>query len=309
MPAANFADRLGTAVRNRKSRLVVGLDPDWAQLPQHLRDLSRQQLDDATAMHAWAIRSFCEEIIRATRDIAVAFKPQIAFFERYGSEGIRVLELLLDKYKEELFIVDCKRGDIGNTSAAYAEAYFGELDGADAPLICDAVTHNGYLGGDSIEPYMPYLRRDKGMFMLARTSNPGSSDLQELSSGELNVSEHVAALVARLGESCVGESGYSSLGLVAGAPFPEQARGLRELAPRAWFLVPGLATQGGKVEDAPAFVNEDGLGAIYSFSRAVIFAYRGMPDGSRLDAEQFARAARDAAIHYRDALNSALPPL
>jgi orotidine-5'-phosphate decarboxylase len=289
----NFADRLTAAIEQKNSRVVVGLDPVYAKLPEALREQAEALDLRWPGGELWAIHAFCEQLIAATAPLACAFKPQIAFFERYGGRGLLLLERLLEEHREQIFIVDCKRGDMENTSQAYAAAYFGTLDGATpAPLDCDAVTHNPYLGYDTVAPYMPFLKRDRGMFMLVKTSNPSSNDFQDLLAGDLPLAEKVAIKVAMWGEQCIGERGYSSLGMVVGATYPEAAQVIRRIARRCYFLVPGLESQGGQISDAACFVNPDGGGAIYNFSRSIIYA----PDPTA------------AAEHYRDALNEVILP-
>jgi len=299
----NFADRLTAAIAEKNSRVVVGIDPQYDRLPEPLRKQAESQKLPRPMIELWAINEFCTQVIEATADFACAFKPQIAFFERYGGHGLLVLEKLLRKYRDHLWIVDCKRGDMGNTSQAYAAAYFG-TDDQPAPLDCDAVTHNPYLGYDTIEPYLPHLQADRGMFVLVKTSNPSSVDFQDLLVGDLPLAELVAQKVDKWGEGCLGERGYSSLGMVVGATYPEAAQVIRRIAPRCYILVPGLETQGGQVSDARAFCNADGGGAVYNFSRAIIYAYSA--PGSAFGWEDYAAAARDAAQKYRDTLNAAL---
>ena len=208
--------------------------------------------------------------------------------------------------REQLWIVDCKRGDMGNTSAAYAAAYFSEDGAPAAPLDCDAVTHNPYQGFDTLEPYLPHLRRDRGMFMLVKTSNPSSADFQDLLVGDIPLAERVAAKVDMWGQDCIGESGFSSLGMVVGATYPEAAQVIRRIAPRCYILVPGLETQGGQLSDAACFCDGEGGGAVFNFSRAIIYAYQA--PGSPYGWENYAEAARDAAEKYRVALNAAIKP-
>lgn len=300
----NFADRLTAAIAEKDSRVVVGIDPDYPKLPEPLRARAESMNLPGNAGELWAINEFCTRIIQATADFACAFKPQIAFFERYGGHGLLVLEKLLRKYREHLWIVDCKRGDMGNTSMAYAAAYFSKEGEPPAPLDCDAVTHNPYLGYDTIEPYIPYLCKDRGMFVLVKTSNPSSRDFQDVLVGDLPLAEHVAMKVDKWGEDCIGDSGYSSVGMVVGATYPEAAQVIRRIAPRCYILVPGLETQGGQVKDAGCFCNSDGGGAVFNFSRAIIYAYQA--PGSPFGWENYADAARDAAAKYRDALNAAI---
>jgi orotidine-5'-phosphate decarboxylase len=298
---------------------VVGLDPVWESLPAALRSAAeghafggeKAERDAA----AWAFREFCEGIIGATAPAACAFKPQVAFFERYGSAGLAVLEDILRGHADKLFICDAKRGDIGSTSAAYAQAYFGPA----APLPCSAVTHNAYLGLDTLEPYLPYLNQGYGMFVLAKTSNPGSGDFQDLdvasltSAGEPGPVEPLYSRVARrvggLGEAYRGDCGFSALGLVVGATYPEAARAVRQVAPRALILVPGLGFQGGNPLHATAFCDERGRGAVFNFSRGIIYAWQHGPQPGQFGEPEWQAAAAAAAAHYRDVLNQVLGDL
>ncbi len=309
MSSTNFADRLFAEMRAKRSRVVVGLDPDWDALPAPLREEAQRQFSietwDQDAI-AWALREFCEQIISATAHAAAAFKPQVAFFERWGSRGLAVLERLVQDHEDSLFILDGKRGDIANTSKAYAAAYFHQEGAAPAPLRCDAVTLNAYLGRDMLEPYLPYMAHGKGVFILAKTSNPSSADLQDLLVDGSTVYEHMARLVAEWGAPYVGACGFSAVGLVVGATFPEAAAAVRRVAPHSLVLVPGIGTQGGKIEDARAFCDPDGAGAIFNFSRAIAGAYGTEPFKQRFNAAQYAPAAGAAAEYYRDQLNNVL---
>ena len=306
MSPGNFADRVHEAIRRKNSRVVIGLDPDWERLPQPLREQAHAVMSPGTRIELWAIREFCESIIEATADLALAFKPQIAFFERYGADGIRVLQRILEDHPNEKFILDCKRGDIGNTSKAYARAYFHHQGEEPAPLPSDAVTHNAYFGRDSLEPYFEFLADGKGMFVLVRTSNPSAGEFQDLESSGAPLYEHVARRVAEWGKDCIGKCGYSSLGLVVGATFPEEAKRVRSAAPQALVLVPGFGSQGGDIKSAGVFCGEDGNGAIHNFSRAVIYAFASGPFSKEHPDEQYGQAARVAADFYRVRLNEIL---
>jgi orotidine-5'-phosphate decarboxylase len=304
--STNFADRLHAAMQSSQSRIVVGLDPVWESLPGPLRAaVAERSFGGAPAEReaaCWAIREFCEGIVAATAPLACAFKPQVAFFERYGSLGLAVLESILAANPEALFICDAKRGDIGSTSAAYAAAYFG----VGAPLDCACVTHNAYLGLDTIEPYLSHLATGRGMFVLAKTSNPGSGDFQDLTVGGEELYVNVARRIGELGERFVGTGGFSALGLVVGATYPEAARKVRAAAPRALILVPGLGFQGGSPQDADAFCDARGLGAVFNFSRGVIYAWQHGPEPGRFTEAQWQDAAAHSAEHYRTVLNGVL---
>ena len=252
--ATHFSDRLAAAVDAKHSQLVVGLDPVAASLPAELDG---------------DIGAFCRGVVDAVADYAVAVKPQSAFFEAHGADGVRTFWEVCAYARDAglVVIADAKRGDIGSTATAYAEAF--------APH-ADAVTVNPYLGGDAVEPFVAACRREgSGIFCLVKTSNPGSADVQDarLADGR-RVWEHVAELVAAWGEGERGEGGLSSVGAVVGATFPAEIARARELLPHAPFLVPGIGAQGGSPADVAAAFTSDAASALVSASRSVIYAYR-----------------------------------
>ncbi|MEL7062017.1 MAG: orotidine-5'-phosphate decarboxylase, partial [Acidobacteriota bacterium] len=233
-------------------------------------------------------------------------KPQIAFFEQLGWRGVRLLHEIVNRARSAglLVVLDAKRGDIGSTAAGYARAYLGP----DAPLPVDALTVYPYLGADSLAPFIEAARAGgSGLFVLVRTSNPGSSDVQDLCADDEPVYARVARMLAPLGESLRGATGWSSLGVVVGATFPEPAARVRKLLPHAPLLVPGYGAQGGSARDAVrAFVRGEGgrlEGGLVNASRSILFP----PDGAAAtDAKSWERAvdaALDRAINeLRDAI-------
>jgi orotidine-5'-phosphate decarboxylase len=281
----HFADRLADAVRRKRSQLVVGLDPVLAQLPQEVR----------AGSDAAAFARFCCGIVDAVAEHAVAVKPQSAFFEALGSDGVRAFEHVCDHARAAglLVIADVKRGDIGSTARAYAAAFI-EPRG-DAPALADSMTVNPYLGGDSLEPFLDACRTGgAGLFCLVKTSNPGGADVQDaaLSDGR-PLWQHVAGLVDAWGSELVGESGLSAVGAVVGATFPQEVAEARRLLPRAVLLLPGVGAQGGAPADlAGAFAN-DAAGALVSASRSVIYAHSASGGDYRVaagaEAERLAR--------------------
>jgi len=289
----NFADRLVSAVENKRTCVVVGLDPRVDQLPEALRERAGVSLDAA----ADAIVEFNSGIIRAVAPHAVAVKPQAAFYEALGWQGFRAFAATVRLAREAglLVISDVKRGDIGSTAEAYAQAH---LDLFDA----DAVTVNPYLGTDGIAPFLARAEKGKGIFSLVKTSNPSSAELQDLRVGDDTLCEKVAALVERWGEGCRGACGYSASCAVVGATFPEMAKRLRALMPHTLFLVPGYGAQGGGAEDCRPCFDERGLGAVVNSSREIIFAWRkaGTPD--------WAGAAGDAARRMKEDLERVRAP-
>lgn len=292
---SNFADRLWAAVQEKDSQVCVGLDPHLDRLPAHLA----QQSDTP----ARAVERFCCQIVEAVAPDCVAAKLQTAYFEVLRDEGWQVLWSVAACARRQglLVIIDGKRNDIGSTAQAYAEAYL-RGDGA-----ADAITVNPYLGIDGVQPFIKAAQdTGRGLFVLVKTSNPSSGQLQDLplqtESGEKLVYQHVADLVAEWSEPLIGECGYSSIGAVVGATYPEQLAELRGRLPHVPFLVPGYGAQGGTAEDiAPAF-DGTGLGAIVNSSRGIIFAYQ----QSHLPSEGFAEAAARAAAQMKQEINAVL---
>jgi orotidine-5'-phosphate decarboxylase len=248
----HFTDRLSEAVARKRSQLVVGLDPVAERLPP--------EVDGDLA-------AFCRGIVDAVAPFAVAVKPQSAFFEAHGPEGAAAFRETCEYARAAglLVIADAKRGDIGSTARAYAEAFF--------PL-ADALTVNPYLGGDSLEPFLEACRREgAGLFVLVKTSNPGGADIQdvELADGR-RLWQRVAELVGEWGEGLLGEGGLSAVGAVVGATFPEDVAAARRLLPRAVFLLPGIGFQGAEPADVGAAFTGDPASALVSASRSVIYA-------------------------------------
>jgi orotidine-5'-phosphate decarboxylase len=268
----HFSDRLAEAVRRTRSQLVVGLDPVAARLPAEVDG---------------DIETFCCGIVDAVAGHAVAVKPQSAFFEALGHEGVRSFERVCAYARAAglLVIADVKRGDIGSTARAYAEAF--------AP-IADAVTVNPYLGTDSLEPFVEVCRREgSGLFCLVKTSNPGGAEVQDvrLADGRL-LWQRVAELVRSLGDGLVGECGLSSVGAVVGATFPSEVAEARALLPRTPFLLPGVGAQGGAPEDVAAAFAAGPASALVAASRSVIYASSGSDwrEAARAEAERLSRA-------------------
>jgi orotidine-5'-phosphate decarboxylase len=248
----HFSDRLADAVERKSSQLVVGLDPVAEQMPAEV---------DGDLL------AFCSGIVDAVAPYAVAVKPQSAFFEAHGADGVRAFAQVCEYARAAglIVIADVKRGDIGSTARAYAQAYI--------PL-ADAVTVNPYLGGDSIEPFLDACRREGGgIFCLVKTSNPGSADVQdvELADGR-KLWQHVAELVRDWGEDLVGERGLSGVGAVVGATFPREVAEARELLPRSVLLLPGIGAQGASPGDVAAAFAAGPASALVSASRSVIYA-------------------------------------
>ena len=264
-----FADRVAEAVERKRSQLVVGLDPRLDLLPVELRGDAHV----ARSAAADAVARFCCGIIDAVAPHAVAAKPQLAFFEALGADGVRAFEQTCDYARAAglLVIADAKRGDIGSTARAYAAAY---LEG-DKP-VADAMTVNVYLGRDSLEPFFGACRRHGGgIFCLVKTSNEGGSDIQDVRLSDGGVLwQHVARLVAEWGEDLVGEHGLSSVGAVVGATHPRAVGEARRLLPRSILLLPGVGAQGASPADVARAFTSGPASALVAASRTVTYGFR-----------------------------------
>ncbi len=288
-----FADRLAEAVR-RKGPLCVGIDPRWESLPAKLAD---RHIDNGLAGMADAFEEFGCRVLELVAPFAGVVKPQAAFFELAGAEGLRAMARVLDRARELGFvtILDAKRGDIASTATAYADAAFG---GAKTPRgtipvwNADSLTINPYLGRDAVEPFLTAAKEaDRGVFVLVRTSNPGAGLFQNLVCDGKPLYRHVAAEVARWNAPTIGASGLGDVGAVVGATHPRELAELRAELPNVWFLVPGYGAQGGTANDVKAAYLPSGLGAIVNSSRGVTFPFH--PDDP--DWEEKIRAAAQKA--------------
>lgn len=289
-----FGERLAQAVASKKNPVCVGLDPRVASLPPSLRPNDASNL----TLVASAYERFCLEVLDAVCDLVPIVKPQSAFFEEIGPDGVRALERVVRGATERgvLVIMDAKRGDIGTTATAYASAFLGsgELGSANySPFGADALTVNPFLGADTLEPFVQ--RCDAvggGLFVLVKTSNPGSAFLQDVASDNQSVSERVAKCVEQLSQSRCGAAGYGSIGAVVGATYPEQLAAMREIMPHAWILIPGYGAQGGSASDVRHGMDARGLGAIINSSRGIIFAY----EQPRFAAPDWKHSVRNATL-------------
>lgn len=304
----NFAERLIKAIKTKGNPCVVGLDPridlmpDFVTLPAHTMEFRKGVRT--------AITSFCEAVLDIVSPLVPAVKPQIAFYEQYGIGGLEALEDTVEIAKERglLVIVDAKRNDIASTAEAYANAFLGRTGvfGTQRPIYdIDCITVSPFLGRDSLEPFVSVcLKSGKGIFVLVKTSNPGSADIQDqvLGSTGRPLYETLAGYIDELGRQLVGSSGYSSIGAVVGATFPEEARRLRNLMPKAIILVPGYGAQGGTAQDAIACFNKDGLGAIVNASRSITYAF----PNRAVSREQFTQAVHANTIKMIEEITQAI---
>jgi orotidine-5'-phosphate decarboxylase len=280
---ARFGDRLAEAVSARRSQLVLGLDPDPAQLWPSAVELGASSAGESAGVGdraAAAVAAHCGLVIDATAEQCVAVKLQVACFERLGAPGWGALARVVERARDHglLVIADAKRGDIDVTATAYAQAFFAETPTAFGPvsgLAVDALTVNPLLGADSLAPFVAAARATGGgLFVLVRTSNSGAADIQELElAGGESVSERIADLVAAVGTAGIGASGLSDVGAVVGATAPGWVTRLRERMPSAVFLLPGVGAQGGSVEALGAAFAPGRGGGLVTASRAIVHAH------------------------------------
>ncbi|MEM7164331.1 MAG: orotidine-5'-phosphate decarboxylase [Planctomycetota bacterium] len=269
-PIEPFAERILARIRRLETSLIVGIDPVIQRFPAELQSLDAEE----------ALLEFSRAVIDAVRNDVAAVKPQVAFFERFGWRGWRALQGCVEHAAKAgvPVILDAKRGDIGSTATAYADALLGDRPETPGPYV-DALTVNPYLGEDSLEPFLERaVAGGRGLFILARTSNPGAGDFQDRRSADEPLYLGVARAVTRWSRPYVSASGYGPLGLVSGATYPEELAQIRAAAPHSFLLVPGLGAQGGKAEDLKAAFDQDGVGALPSSSRGVIYAYSQRPE-------------------------------
>lgn len=299
-----LTDRLIKRIQETRAPIVVGLDPRLGQIPGYIKEEFFGELGRTPEAVADIFFAFNKGIIDAIFDIVPAVKPQIAMYEQYGTAGLscytRTIEYAQSK---RLFVIgDVKRSDIASTAEAYSEAHLGRLNIAgeihDAPT-ANFITLSPYMGFDNIEPYLANCREfDKGLFVLVKTSNASSRDIQDvlMQNGE-PLYTHVGGLVSKWGEAMIGETGYSSIGAVVGATHPEEAAALRKIMPHTFFLVPGYGAQGGSGKDLAGLWDGENYGMIVNSSRGITGAYQsGKFQATEKD---FAQAAREAVFEMK----------
>lgn len=305
--AARFGDRLAGRVAERRSQIVLGLDPDPARLWPRAAELTEGAGGDAAARAARAVTAHCRLVLEAAGEQCVAVKPQVACFERLGAPGWASLhEVARDARERGLIVIaDAKRGDIDISARAYGQAFFGGTStpfGEVPGLGADALTANPLLGRDALAPLVDAAREvGGGLLVLVRTSNPGAADVQDqvLADGR-TVSAALAAMVDELGRPGTGDAGLADVGAVTGATVPERLEALRAAMPHAVLLLPGIGPQGASGHGlAPAFAPGP-AGGLVSASRAIVFAHEQAGGGSGSSAADPAGAARDAAARLRE---------
>ncbi len=295
-------DALQEKIRAKKNPTVAGLDPKPEQIPPHILKASYETYGETLQGAAEAVWTFNQGLIDALCDVVPAVKPQAAYYERLGWRGLEVMERTIAYAREkDLFVIaDIKRGDIGSTAQAYADAWLGgtRVGEASHPVFnADCVTLNGYMGSDTIEPFVEACKAgDKCLFLLVKTSNPGSGELQNMVAGDRLVYKVMGDMTAKLGKGTEGRYGFHLAGAVVGATYPSDMRELRRRLEHTFFLVPGYGAQGGTAEDVQYAFNKYGHGAIVNASRSIMCAWQ----KTGRDGMDYQEAARAAAVAMRD---------
>ena len=309
-------NKLIAKIQKMNAPIVVGLDPMMKFVPDHIRKAAFSEYGETLEGAAEAVWQYNKGIVDAIYDLVPAVKPQIAMYEQFGIPGLIAFKKTIDYCKEKDLVVigDIKRGDIGSTSEAYAVGHLGQVylgSGSYYGFDEDFATVNPYLGSDGVKPFLKVCAQEKkGIFVLVKTSNPRSGELQDrlVKDGDTQkpLYEIVGGMVdAWAREYMPGQGNYSYVGAVVGATYPEQGKILREVMPKSFILVPGYGAQGGKGADLVHFFDKDGLGAIVNSSRGIIAAYQ-QEQYARFGGECYADASRAAVLAMREDIGTAL---
>lgn len=291
----NFADKLILQIIKKGNPVCAGLDPQIEYMPYFLRDKFHKKYGDTKEAVAEMFFEFNKNIIDAVYDLVPAVKLNIAFYEKYSWQGIKCFEdtITYAHSKKLIVIEDAKRNDTENTSLAYAEGALGKVKLIKKKVKgynADSIVVNPYMGADTVKPFLKICRAyDKGIFILVKTSNQSSGQLQDLIAGGKTIYEIIGEKASEWGQNLIGKKGYSSVGMVVGATYPDQAILLRKNNPRMIFLVPGYGTQGADSKNIKYYFNRDGLGAIINSSRAIDYAYL---DNKKINEKKYAEASR-----------------
>jgi len=294
-------DRLQDKIRSMKNPTVVGLDARLEYVPPQIIEKNLDLYGNTLKAAAESVFDFNAGLIDALCGVVPAVKPQSAYYELLGPEGVGVLKRTIDyaRGKDMYVIVDGKRNDIGSTASTYADAYFGSVpvgSGRLTPFGADSLTVNPYLGTDGLSPFLKYCEEnDKSIFVLCKTSNKSSYEIQDMVAGDRPLYRVVASYVERWGKNCIGKYGFSNVGAVVGATHPRQLRELRSLHPSVFFLVPGYGAQGAGAAEVEHAFTPEGHGAVINSSRGIMCAWQQKND----DGSHYAEAAYDSALQMR----------
>lgn len=308
----NIVDKLIEKTIETKNPTVVGLDPDTSKIPACYK-INNDNINPLSAV-AEVIYKFNCDIIDTVAEFVPAVKPQMAFYEKYGSYGVVAFEktVAYAKSKGLVVIEDAKRNDIGNTAKAYADGHLGVVETLDgsytATFDVDFLTVTPFLGSESLNPFIDVCKKNnKGIFVLVKTSNTSSGEIQDVITKDgISISQSIAKYVAKQSESFVGKYGYSSIGAVVGATYPEEAVALRKIMPKSYFLVPGYGVQGGGAEDIVPCFNLDGLGAIINSSRGILYTHMSDEERNNCTKEEYLNSVRNAVVEMQNDIYSTL---
>ena len=302
-------DKLINKIKQTNNPTVIGLDPRYEMIPSCVREKYTEDLEGVSK----AIVEFNKNLIDNVFDIIPAVKVQIAFYEMYGIEGIKSFKETCNYAKEKgmIVIADAKRGDIGSTAQGYSNAFLGRTTVGDKQIPIfdvDFVTVNAYFGIDCVKPFIEDCKKyNKGIFVLVKTSNPSSGELQDLKiENDEEIYTRIGKLVENWGEELQGEYGYSSIAAVVGATYPKQLQSLRKTIPHTFFLIPGYGAQGGKAEDIALGFDSSGIGGIINASRSLMCAYKSDKWKDKFTEEEYMKATRAEAIRMKEELNDAI---
>ncbi len=302
----NTVDRLIENTIKTKNPSVIGLDPDMRKIPKCYK--TGIQAKNPFEAVAEMIFSFNCDVIDTVCDFVPAIKPQMAFYEKYGSHGMTAFErtVAYAKSKGLAVIEDAKRNDIGNTAKAYADGHLGEvelLDGTCASSFdVDFLTVAPFLGSESLNPFIDVCKKnEKGIFILVKTSNISSGEIQDVVTADgFTISQSIAKYVCEQSETYVGKYGYSSIGAVVGATYPEEAIALRKMMPKSYFLVPGYGAQGGGAEDIVPCFHADGLGAVVNSSRGILYTHMSDEQRAQCSRQEYLESVKEATLKMRE---------
>ncbi len=307
----NVVDKLIKRTIKTKNPTVIGLDPDIDKIPACYK-----RADGANPLSATAdvIYDFNCDIIDVIADLVPAIKPQMAFYEKYGSYGVAAFEktVAYAKSKGLIVIEDAKRNDIGNTAKAYADGHLGEVEtlyGSYTPAFdVDFLTITPFLGSESLDPFVDVCaKKEKGIFVLVKTSNTSSGEIQDvLTKDGISISQSIATYVTEHSGSCIGTYGYSSIGAVVGATYPKEAVLLRKIMPKNYFLVPGYGVQGGDSNDILPCFNADGLGAVINSSRGILYTHMSDEERNSCTRETYLKRVEHAVTHMQKTIYATL---
>ena len=301
----NVVDRLIEKTIKTKNPSVIGLDPDMGKIPACYKANARGNC--ALEATANVIFEFNRDVIDTVAPLVPAIKPQMAFYEKYGSCGVAALEKTVEYAKSKGLVVieDAKRNDIGNTAQAYADGHLGRVelfDGSYSSSIdADFLTVTPFLGSESLQPFIDVcVNHDKGIFVLVKTSNTSSGEIQDvITSNGMTISQMIAWYVSEQAERFRGNYGYSPIGAVVGATYPEEAASLRKLMPMSYFLVPGYGVQGGDAKDILPCFHADGLGAIVNSSRGILYTHMSNEERARCSRQEYMLSVKEATIQMQ----------